>query len=111
MPRVNSEQHTKDQIRKAIMGNGPCEWTEEPCDRQRAFSIYYRKPTPGVRATFIHRNDLWEEIAVWKELSPRGIPMRVCNYHENLNATRLGYGRKAVKLTAKVGRPRKGGGL
>ena len=110
MPRVNSEQYSKDTIRKAIMGNGLCEWSEEPCDKQRGFNIYYRRPTPGMSTTFTHRNDLWEEIAVLKELSPRGIPMRVCNYHENLNATRLGYGRKVkvATLRARRGRPKKG---
>jgi len=109
MPRVNSEQYDKNQIRRSIMGIGTCEWTEEPCDKQRAFSIYYRKPTPGITTTFIHRNDLWEEIAVLKEISPRGIPMRVCNHHEGLNATRLGYlGRKVPTLRVRRGRPKKG---
>tara|TARA_R100000501_G_C2588262_1_gene89155 strand:+ start:121 stop:453 length:333 start_codon:yes stop_codon:yes gene_type:complete len=109
MPRVNSEQHTNDQIRRAIMGKGLCEWTEEPCDRQRAFSIYYREQTPGIRNSFSHSDKDGIESVVWKELSRRGTPMRVCNYHEGMNATRLGFGRKAIQPAAKRGRPRKGG--
>ena len=108
MPRANSEQNEKNRIRKQLMGIGPCGWLEEPCDMQRAFSIYYRKPTPGVKNPFPFKDSDEVESVVWKELSHKGIPMRVCNYHENLNATRLGYGRKVPTLRARRGRPRKG---
>ena len=109
MPRVNSEQYSKDTIRKAIMWNGICEWSEEPCDKQRGFNIYYRRPTPGVKNPYPFNDSDGIESVVWKELSHRGVPMRVCNYHEGLNATRLGYlGRKVPTLHARRGRPRKG---
>ena len=109
MPRASSAQNEKNRIRKQLMGIAPCGWLEEPCDKQRSFSIYYRKLTPGVKNPFPFKDSDEVESVVWKELSHKGIPMRVCNYHEGVNAKRLGYlGRKVPTLHARRGRPKKG---
>jgi len=109
MPRASSAQNEKNRIRKQLMGIAPCGWLEEPCDKQRSFSIYYRKLTPGVKNPFPFRDSDGVESVVWKELSHKGIPMRVCNYHEGVNAKRLGYlGRKVPTIHARRGRPKRG---
>jgi hypothetical protein len=84
-----------NKILSKFFGDGRCEWEESECDKSRRFSILYRRPTPGIKHPFMAtKNEIRTDGIVLRELSDRGIPLRVCQFHEGANAIRNGYGRE-----------------